>query len=329
MISSKWSICLLYKRIFAVRSFRWNSLLCLIANLPEHSRWPKCLQSCDVYHNVSYLCFWRPCLHRDMGMVRSHSLQLGHHDTWRALRRPRRWISGCRRDRRSDGPLHSCVASAYDLQVANPSHEANISCGHLQHCHFVGLHWSLAPAQVFLCAATASYKKQSWSDPLQPKRSTIISAVRAYYTTIIIFDDFTDSRTLLDVFSAIEPATSIMVASSLVLGPVLKKWFGREGYVSQQRRSTPSPKRTKHTFHRINDSTTTDNIQHSQDIELGGTVTTVQVPTRITLASPWHCDAQMENGFGDGKSLAVREGEGISVQKDFSIHEEVQRSSRA
>ena len=147
--------------------------------------------------------------------------------------------------------------------------------------------------------------------------------MRAYYTTVIIFDDFTDSRTLLDVFSAIEPATSIMVASSLVLGPVLKKWFGRAGYVSQPKRSSPSPRSTKRTFHRINDSAATDSGQESQDIELGGTVTTVQAPTRATLASPRHGDARMENEFEDAQTLAVQEGKGISVQKDFSVHEEV------
>ncbi len=147
--------------------------------------------------------------------------------------------------------------------------------------------------------------------------------MRAYYTTIIAFDDFTDSRTLLDIFSAIEPATSIMVASSLVLGPVLKHWVGRAGYISQPKRSNPSPRSTQRTFHRINDSTVTDNIQDSQDIELGGTVTTVQVPTRATQASPWHSDARMESGFKDTQSLAVQEGKAISVQRDFSVHEEM------
>ena len=147
--------------------------------------------------------------------------------------------------------------------------------------------------------------------------------MRAYYTTIITFDDFTDSRTLLDIFTAIEPATSIIVASSLVLGPVLKKWFGRAGYVSQPKRSSPSPRSTKRTFHRINDSTAAESGQDSQDIELGGTVTTVQVPTRATPASPWHGDARMENEFEDTQTLAVQEGKAISVQKDFSVHKEM------
>lgn len=142
----------------------------------------------------------------------------------------------------------------------------------------------------------------------------IVSALRAYYTTTIVFDDFTDSRTLLDIFSAIEPATSIMVASSLVLGPVLKQWFGRAGYFSQTKRSSPSPRSTQRAFQRINDSTVTDNIQDSQDIELGGTVTTVQA------ASLWHSDARMKSGLEDTQSLAVQEGKGISVQRDFSVH---------
>ena len=149
----------------------------------------------------------------------------------------------------------------------------------------------------------------------------IISALRAYFTTKVTFDDFTDSRTLLDIFSAIEPATSIMVASSLVLGPVLKHWGGRAGYFSQSKRSSPSPRSTQRAFQRINDSTVTDNIQDPQDIELGGTVTTVQAPTRATLASLWHSDARMESGLEDTQSLAVQEGKGISVQRDFSVHE--------
>ena len=147
--------------------------------------------------------------------------------------------------------------------------------------------------------------------------------MRAYYASVVNFEDFTDSRSLLDVFSTIEPATSIIVASSLVLGPVLNKWFGRAGYISQPKRSNPSPKSTKRSFQRINDNTVTDNIQDSQDIELGGAVTTVQVPTRATFASPWHSDARMKSGLGDTQSLAVQQGKGISVQKDFSVHEEV------
>lgn len=144
--------------------------------------------------------------------------------------------------------------------------------------------------------------------------------MRAYYTSVIRFEDFTDSRTRLDIFSAIEPATSVIVASSLVLGPVLKKWFGRAGYFSQPKRNSPSPKSTKHSFRRINDSTTSNTIQDSQDIELGATVTTVQVPNLTALGSPWEADGRMNRGSEHMQQLAVQEGRAISVQKDFSIH---------
>ena len=143
----------------------------------------------------------------------------------------------------------------------------------------------------------------------------IVSAMRAYYTSVIVFDDFTDSRSLLDVFSAIEPATSIIVASSFVLGPVLKKWFGRGGHESQ-------PPSTKHNFQRINDNTGGKKFQSSQDIELGGTVTAVQGPKWATLASPLIGTGQMERRLDDMQLLAVQEGKGISVLKDFSIHQE-------
>ena len=54
-----------------------------------------------------------------------------------------------------------------------------------------------------------------------------MSAIRAYSTTLINLNDFTDSRTLLDVLSAIEPAVSIVVASSFVLAPLVKKHLHR------------------------------------------------------------------------------------------------------
>ena len=144
--------------------------------------------------------------------------------------------------------------------------------------------------------------------------------MRAYYTSVVNFDDFTDSRARLDIFSAIEPATSVIVASSLVLGPVMKKWFGRAGYLSQPKRKSPSPKSTKHSFRRINDSTTSDTLQDSQDIELGATVTKVQVPTLIAPGSSWEGDGRMKRGCEDLQQLAVQEGRAISVQKDFSVY---------
>ena len=95
-------------------------------------------------------------------------------------------------------------------------------------------------------------------------RCTLVSILRAYYTSILTFEDLTDSRTNLDILSAIEPAVSIIVASSFVLGPLLQKWFhaGVENNVS--------PKYVN-SFHRLKES---ERHRVSGDIELlqSGTV---------------------------------------------------------
>lgn len=99
---------------------------------------------------------------------------------------------------------------------------------------------------------------------------TIVSALRAYYTSRINFQDFTESRVLLDVFSAIEPATSIIVASSLVLGPVVRLWFPRT--------STPKSTTTKRSFRRIDDGM---DRKLTSDIELGNKVNAQYEPPLI------------------------------------------------
>ncbi|MCJ1459100.1 hypothetical protein MMC28_009477 [Mycoblastus sanguinarius] len=98
--------------------------------------------------------------------------------------------------------------------------------------------------------------------------SIIVSAIRAYYTTIITSTNFTGSRALLDIFSAIEPATSIIVASSLVLGPVFKKWV-HSVFPSQ------SLTAKHHSFQRIRENR---HKEFSGDLELGNTKTSVQGP---------------------------------------------------
>ena len=49
----------------------------------------------------------------------------------------------------------------------------------------------------------------------------IISVMHAYSTELIYYKNWVDSRSRLDIYSVLEPAISIVVASSLVLGPVL------------------------------------------------------------------------------------------------------------
>ncbi|KAL8782576.1 MAG: hypothetical protein Q9213_005254 [Squamulea squamosa] len=102
--------------------------------------------------------------------------------------------------------------------------------------------------------------------------SIIASAIRAYGASKLNFEDFTESRTLIDVFSAIEPATSIIVASSLVLQPVVKRWVGG-GFIT-----TPKPASgAKRDFQRIDmfrDKAVFGSTP--DDIELCGTATLIE-----------------------------------------------------
>ena len=99
----------------------------------------------------------------------------------------------------------------------------------------------------------------------------IVSALRAYYTTTIGFDDFTDSRSQLDVLTAVEPATSIIVASSLVLGPLLKRMFGST--------SSRSKSNKTHSFQRIEEDHTNFPRRGVEYVELGETKTAVHGPS--------------------------------------------------
>ncbi|KAL8753067.1 MAG: hypothetical protein Q9199_005312 [Rusavskia elegans] len=93
----------------------------------------------------------------------------------------------------------------------------------------------------------------------------IISALRAYYADIN-FENLTDSRSLLDVLTPLELAPSIIVASSPVLGPILKKWFGDENRGPGT--ATP-PKSSNHKFQRIDDNGLSAATPSFQNIELG------------------------------------------------------------
>lgn len=152
-------------------------------------------------------------------------------------------------------------------------------------------------------------------------RSIVISALRAYYTSIIDFENFTYSRSLLDVVTAIEPATSIIVASSLVLGPVIKKWFGREGLFSRPKGDlTTTSKNSKHNFQRMTESKLSDPSRSVQDIELG-VMTTAQGPRGEIFGHAMSGDGQMEADYSDTARLAVKEGRGISVRKEFDVYQ--------
>ena len=59
-------------------------------------------------------------------------------------------------------------------------------------------------------------------------RTIIMFALRVYCTTLINLNDFTNSRTLLNVLFTIELAVSIVIASSFVLALIVKKHLHRD-----------------------------------------------------------------------------------------------------
>ena len=96
-----------------------------------------------------------------------------------------------------------------------------------------------------------------------------MSGLRAYYGTLITVQDFTDSRTFLDIFSNIEPGASIIIASSLVYGPIIQRW----SHVLNPSSPSPASKRTLQSFRRIHNSTE----EHlTGGFEMQQTKTTVQ-----------------------------------------------------
>lgn len=110
----------------------------------------------------------------------------------------------------------------------------------------------------------------------------IISALRAYYADIN-FENWTDSRSLLDVLTPLELAPSIIVASSPVLGPILKKWFGDE---NRGPGTATSPKSSNHKFQRIDDNGLSAATPSFQNIELGVRTTAEQCPRWTSLDQP-------------------------------------------
>lgn len=87
--------------------------------------------------------------------------------------------------------------------------------------------------------------------------------------------DFTDSRTLLDVLSAIEPGVSIVVASSFVLAPVFQKHF--------RRAPTQQSSLKKADFLRIPNGRDT---QLDDEFELQGVRTVAVGPDDVDLGLP-------------------------------------------
>ena len=97
----------------------------------------------------------------------------------------------------------------------------------------------------------------------------IISVMRAYSAELIDQKNWTDSRSRLDIFTMLEPATSIVVASSLILGPVLKKWFGHSTQPSFGAGTATPHEKPNHRIQRIDDISLSTVAQSSQDIEVG------------------------------------------------------------
>lgn len=146
----------------------------------------------------------------------------------------------------------------------------------------------------------------------------IVSAVRAYYADIINFKNFTDSRSLLDVFSALEPATSIIVASSPILTPVVKKWFGAGHRGSST--ATP-PKNSTHRFQRIDENGLSAPTSSPHDVVLGVKTTVGHGPRWTSLDQPIQGSGQQNGFFTDMEWLAVQDGKAISVRKDLKVGE--------
>ncbi|KAL8969996.1 MAG: hypothetical protein Q9183_001724 [Haloplaca sp. 2 TL-2023] len=147
----------------------------------------------------------------------------------------------------------------------------------------------------------------------------VVSAVRAYYAEIINFENFTDSRSLLDVFSALEPATSIIVASSPILKPVIKKWFG-DGHRGPSTASPP--KSSDHRFQRLDENGPSDPVSSSQNIALGVKTTVGKGPRWTSVDEPIQGSGQQHGFFTDMERLAVQDGRAISVRQDLRVREE-------
>lgn len=126
---------------------------------------------------------------------------------------------------------------------------------------------------------------------------------------------------MLDVLTALEPAISIIVASSLVLGPVLKKWFGHStqdkfGPGTATLRENPS-----HRFQRIDNIGLSTLAPSSQNIELGVRTTAEQGSKRTPWDLPLHGSGHQDRMVTEMERMAVKDGKAISVRKDLSVSE--------
>ncbi|KAL8957980.1 MAG: hypothetical protein Q9193_004875 [Seirophora villosa] len=180
---------------------------------------------------------------------------------------------------------------------------------------------SLAFIFSIVILASRTFERSIANVLCRPRRRIIISALRAYYTDKIDFENFTDSRSLLDILTSLELATSIVVASSLVLWPVLKKWFGHSTHKSDTFGTVTSPKSSKYRFQRMEDIGLDAAGPGPQQMKLGIRTTAEQGPKRTSLDLPLHGSRQPDSFFTELERLAVHDGEGISVRKDLTRHE--------
>ena len=112
-----------------------------------------------------------------------------------------------------------------------------------------------------------------------------------------------------------------MVASSLVLGPVLKKWFG---YFSHQNLGPDTGtfnENPNHNFQRTEDIDLSTVAPSSQDTEMGVKTIAEQGSERTPWNLPLHGCGQQDRSFTDTERLAVKDGTAICVRRDLSLSE--------
>ena len=150
----------------------------------------------------------------------------------------------------------------------------------------------------------------------------IISAMRAYYGDSIDKKNWTDTRSGLDICTVLEPATSIMVASLLVLGPVLKKWFSHSTDQKLGPDTATLHENPSHRFKRVDDIGLSTVASSSLELEVGVRTIAEQGPERCSWNLPMDGCGQQDRFFTDMERLAVKDGKAICVRKDLSVCEE-------
>ena len=144
--------------------------------------------------------------------------------------------------------------------------------------------------------------------------------MRAYYTTHVHFDDFTNSSTTLEVITTMEHATSIIVASTPVCAPVLHKWL-HGGFYFLNKRSREHGSVSKRSFLKMRDDR---DYMAAEQIELGQTRTKVEGPD-------W-ADKYLRHGAlgendleGRGREIDRQRvvNEGITVEREFEVQRDL------